>query len=109
MARKKITQNDGSDGENGGSEVETTNDDTSWSGKKRDNFVRLASGRVSRAIDALSALQKLANTVNYDWTPDDIEKIIYALNDKVSAVANAFDMAQSPTGEKPVKRLSFIL
>ncbi len=102
MARKKITQN-------GGPDVETENSSEAVENKKRDNFVRLASGRVSRAIDALSALQKLANPASYDWTPEDIERIISTLHHKVSDVANAFDMAKSTTGEKPLKQLSFTL
>ncbi len=102
MARKKITQNGGSDGE-------TENSSEAMENKKRDNFVRLASARVSRAIDALSALQKLANTVSYDWTPEDIERIFVALQDKTNSVAFAFEAAKSPNGEKPSKQLSFNL
>ncbi len=102
MARKKITQNGGSDGE-------TENSSEAVENKKRDNFVRLASGRVSRAIDALSALQKLANTASYDWTQEDIDKIFNALSEKFNQANSAFLDASSGTVEKTPKQLSFTL
>src|SRR5712692_11307326 len=43
--------------------------------EKRADFGRLASGRVSRAIDALSALQHLSNTSSYDWSDEAQVKI----------------------------------
>ncbi len=102
MARKKITKN-------GGSEGETENSSEAVENKKRNNFVRLASGRVSRAIDALSSLQKLANTVSYDWTQEDIDKIFSALSEKFDQTNSAFVNASSGTVEKSPKQLSFTL
>src|SRR5229473_3276310 len=77
--------------------------------EKRADFNRLASGRVSRAIDALSSLLHLANTSTYDWTDEAKDKIFSTLRDKIDTVEASFVAAKAPTDgkRKPAKQLSF--
>ncbi|SRR5260370_26280253 len=76
---------------------------------KRADFNRLASGRVSRAIDALSSLLHLANTTTYDWTDEAEDKIFSTLRDKIDTVEAAFVAAKVPAEgkRKSSKQLSF--
>jgi hypothetical protein len=77
--------------------------------EKRADFNRLASGRVSRAIDALSSLLHLANTSTYEWTDEARVKIFSALRDKIDTVEASFVAAKAPTDgkRKSSKQLSF--
>jgi len=77
--------------------------------EKRADFNRLASGRVSRAIDALSSLLHLANTTTYDWTDEAKDKIFSTLRDKIDTVEASFVAAKAPTDSKrkSSKQLSF--
>ncbi len=76
---------------------------------KRADFNRLASARVSRAIDALSSLLHLANTTTYDWTDEARVKIFSTIRDKIDTVEASFVAAKAPTDgkRKSSKQLSF--
>jgi hypothetical protein len=77
--------------------------------EKRADFSRLASGRVSRAIDALSSLLHLANTSSYDWYTSDRVRIFTALREKIDTVEASFAAAEQPTEgkKKTARQLSF--
>jgi len=77
--------------------------------EKRADFSRLASSRVSRAIDALSALNHLASTQSYAWDVEMRDKIFHAIREKMDNVEQSFIAAETPTdGRKNTsKRLSF--
>jgi hypothetical protein len=77
--------------------------------EKRADFKRLASGRVSRAIDALSSLLHLANTSSYEWQVSDRVRIFTALREKIDTVEAAFASAESPSEgkKKTAKQHSF--
>jgi hypothetical protein len=77
--------------------------------EKRSDFSRLASGRVSRAIDALSSLLHLANTSSYDWMASDRVRIFTALREKIDTVEASFAAAEQPTEgkKKTARQLSF--
>ena len=77
--------------------------------EKRSDFSRLASSRVSRAIDALNALNHLSSIQSYDWTDEAIDKIFSTLKDKIDTVHTSFCEAKRPTDgrKKTSKQLSF--
>jgi hypothetical protein len=57
---------------------------------KREKFVTLAEARVSRAMQAIRVVGNLSNRSNYDYTEDDIKKIVKALTSEVEALQSRF-------------------
>lgn len=57
---------------------------------KADKFKRLGSMRVTKAINAMRGLQKLSNRNNYEYSPEQVEKILGALKSEVESVYAAF-------------------
>lgn len=53
---------------------------------KRENFVRLAEARVSRALDAIRVIGNLSNRSNYEYDDQDVKKIIKTLQDELNKV-----------------------
>ena len=53
---------------------------------KRENFVRLAEARVSRALDSIRVIGNLSNRSNYEYNEQDVKKIIKTLQDEVAKV-----------------------
>jgi hypothetical protein len=77
---------------------------------KKANFKRLANARVSRVIDGLTAVKKLASPSSYDWTDEQLEKIFGTIDEYVSTVKQAFVAAKRPkvkSEKKGHKQLSF--
>jgi len=58
--------------------------------EKRDNFIRLAEGRVTRAIDSIRVIGNLSNRSNYEYTEEDSKRIIDALQSEISALKVQF-------------------
>ena len=58
--------------------------------EKRDNFIRLAEGRVTRAIDLIRVIGNLSNRSNYEYTTEDSKKIIDALQSEINALKVQF-------------------
>jgi hypothetical protein len=61
--------------------------------KDRQKFITLANKRVSKALQTIQLIGNLSNRSNYDYTPDDVTKIMKALTDEVSACRKKFEMA----------------
>jgi hypothetical protein len=57
---------------------------------KRENFIRLAEGRVTRAIDSIRVIGNLSNRSNYEYTEEDSKKIIDALQSEINALKLQF-------------------
>ncbi len=57
---------------------------------KRENFIRLAEGRVTRAIDSIRVIGNLSNRSNYEYTEEDSKKIIDALQSEINALKVQF-------------------
>ncbi len=57
---------------------------------KRDNFIRLAEGRVTRAIDAIRVIGNLSNRSNYEYSEEDSKRIIDALQSEINALKTQF-------------------
>jgi hypothetical protein len=57
---------------------------------KRDNFVRLVEGRVTRAIDSIRVIGNLSNRSNYEYTEEDSKIIIDALQREINELKIQF-------------------
>jgi hypothetical protein len=59
----------------------------------RKKFISLANKRVSKALQTIQLIGNLSNRSNYDYTQDDVAKIMKALTDEISACRKKFEMA----------------
>lgn len=59
----------------------------------RSKFVDLAKKRVSKAMKDIQLIGNLSNRSNYDYTEDDVAKIMKALAEELSACRKKFDVA----------------
>ena len=59
----------------------------------RGKFVDLATKRVSKALKDIQLIGNLSNRSNYDYTDEDVAKIMKALSDELSACRKKFDLA----------------
>ena len=57
---------------------------------KRDNFIRLAEARVTRAIDAMRVIGNLSNRSNYEYSDEDVKKMITTLQAELTALKAQF-------------------
>lgn len=57
---------------------------------KRDNFIRLAEARVTRAIDAMRVIGNLSNRSNYEYNEEDVKSIINTLQTELTALKAQF-------------------
>lgn len=51
---------------------------------KREKFVRLAESRVNSTLKEINLIGNLSNKCNYDYTKEDVDKIIKALKKAIS-------------------------
>ncbi len=57
---------------------------------KRTNFVRLAEARVTKALKSIKVIGNLSNKTNYEYTDQDINKIINALQAEINLLKARF-------------------
>ena len=57
---------------------------------KREKFVRLAESRVNNTIKNIDLIGNLANKSNYDYTKNDVEKIIRTLKKSINELELRF-------------------
>lgn len=57
---------------------------------KRENFIRLAESRVTRAIESLRIIGNLSNRSNYEYDEEDVKKILNTLQEEISSLKNQF-------------------
>ena len=57
---------------------------------RRMKFAELASKRVNRATQAIRTIGNLSNRSNYDWTEQDVKKIVRELRKAVKEVEDSF-------------------
>ena len=63
--------------------------------KSREKFVDLAQNRVARVIKDLRLIGNLSNKSNYEYSIDDVEKIMSTLKSELSKTQKKFDLAAS--------------
>lgn len=67
---------------------------------KRERFVRLAEGRVNRALNDIRLIGNLSNRSAYSYTDEDIKKIFRALQRELESARSRFnDGAGGGSGE----------
>ncbi len=57
---------------------------------KRQKFIRLAESRVNSTIKEINLIGNLANKSNYDYSKEDIDKILKTLKRSVSDLESKF-------------------
>ncbi len=57
---------------------------------KKQKFERLANARISKALKQLDLIGNLANNNAYDYSKDDVDKVITALDDKIKELKLKF-------------------
>ena len=62
---------------------------------KHDRFIRLATTRTQTAINKIRVLGNCANMDNYEYTADEANKIIRALENEVKALKAQFSTGKS--------------
>ena len=63
---------------------------------RRMKFAELATKRVNRATQAIRTIGNLSNRSNYDWTEQDVKKIIRELRKAVKEVEDRFLGTKGP-------------
>ena len=58
---------------------------------KKDRFKNVAGRRVQKVLDDLESLSKCANRSTYDYTDDEVRKMMRAINEKVVLLKLAFN------------------
>jgi uncharacterized protein YeeX (DUF496 family) len=69
----------------------------------RKKFVELANKRVSKALKAIQLIGNLSNRSNYDYTQEDVAKIMKALTDDVAACRKKFDLSLKKNSDSHFK------
>ena len=59
-------------------------------GEKRDRFVKQAEIRVNKALKAIASIAIITDLKQYQYSDEDREQIIAALNEKIEFVNGAF-------------------
>ena len=67
---------------------------------KRENFVRLAESRVSKAIKSIQVIGNLANRSNYEYSEADAKAIINALQKELSDLQTKFRLVSKSDKQK---------
>ena len=62
---------------------------------KRDRFVELGQARVRKASQMLRLIGNLSNLNNYEYTREDVQKILGALDDEMRLMRTKFQAALS--------------
>lgn len=58
---------------------------------KKERFKNVAGRRVQKVLDDLESLSKCANKSTYDYTDEDVRKMMSAINQRVSLLKLAFN------------------
>jgi len=67
----------------------------------RDKFVRLAEKRVTRVLKDIQLVGNLSNRKNYEYSEEDIKKIVYTIQKELNNLKIRFEM--------PPKKMDFKL
>ena len=59
---------------------------------KREKFIRLAESRMNNALKQIELLSTLSNTRAYEYTSEDVEKMIRTLKSSISDLEHSFKL-----------------
>jgi hypothetical protein len=57
---------------------------------KRERFEDVASGRMNRIIGAMKSLQKCSNRYNYEYSEEDVKKMMSVLKTQLDELKSAY-------------------
>lgn len=57
---------------------------------KRDRFKRVASKRVDKLLSGIHSLSKCSNINNYEYSEDDVQKMIKAIKDELKTMETLY-------------------
>ncbi|MDR5755636.1 hypothetical protein [Caballeronia sp. LZ035] len=60
---------------------------------KKEKFVRLANARVTRALNDIRLIGNLSNRSHYEYSDEDVKKIVRALEDEIRTLKSRFESA----------------
>lgn len=80
--------------------VETVTEYVVKDQEKFDTFRRLASKRLSNALDKIELIGNCANRAQYEYSPAQIAKIKQALETKIAFVLNKFEPGKKACGNQ---------
>lgn len=66
---------------------------------KKERFKNVASRRVQKVLDDLDSLSKCANKSTYEYTEEDVRKMMSAINNQVALLKASFS-ANSKSGKQ---------
>lgn len=66
---------------------------------KRERFKNVASRRVQKVLDDLDSLSKCANRSTYEYSDEDVKRMMKAINDKVNLLKAAFSAGSKSSKE----------
>lgn len=58
--------------------------------QKRSNFIRLAEARVTKALKAIKVVGNLSNKTNYEYSDQDVNLIVGALQAEINLLKSRF-------------------
>lgn len=67
---------------------------------KRQRFEEIASNRVNKLVSAMQSLQKCSNIYNYEYTDEDVKKMIGVIKAQFDELKAAFDKEAKKSNEK---------
>lgn len=71
--------------------------------KKRESFVRLAEGRTAAAIQGIRLIGNLSNTSMYEYSNDDVKKMLQSIRDELASTEARFEAETHKKSRSPVK------
>ncbi len=66
---------------------------------KKDRFKTVGSRRVQKVLDDLDSLSKCANKSTYEYTEDEVRKMMKAISDKMNLLKAAFSAGSKSSKE----------
>jgi hypothetical protein len=67
---------------------------------KKERFKEVASNRVNKLVTVMRSLQKCSNTYNYDYTDEDVKKMIGVIKIQFDELKAAFDNGAKKNTER---------
>jgi hypothetical protein len=69
--------------------------DSEAASRRRQAFIKLAEARMSKALKLIRLIGNLSNRSNYEYTEEDVQKIVRALESEVKDLRGRFAMTDS--------------
>ena len=67
---------------------------------KRERFEEVASKRVNKLVTVMKSLENCSNTYNYEYTEEDVKKMMTVIKAQFDQLKSAFDKGANKNNEK---------